>query len=162
MRLRLFFNLLEVAISSGSSGIEALSGSHNVYMHTGYGRTRNLLAVKTDVRLNDRCRGQESKDLREELERNVWREYAAIQTLQVWKEQAAVVLAVAMAKRRLSWVWRLWFGCGSGAFPPLVASHNIQGSATRLTTFPIIFSCSRQLSIVRDMVECVSTAAGIA
>ena len=30
-------------------------------MHTGYGRTRNLLAVKTDARLNDRCRGQESK-----------------------------------------------------------------------------------------------------
>jgi len=77
-RLQLFFNLLEVAISSGSSGIEALSGSHNVYMHTGYGRTRNLLAVKTDVRLNDRCQGQEPKALREKLERNVWREYAAI------------------------------------------------------------------------------------
>jgi hypothetical protein len=93
----LFFNLLEVAISSGSSGIEALSESHNVYTHTGYGRTRNLLAVKTDVRLNDRFRGQESKALREKLERIVWR-ICSYLDLQVWKAQAAVVLAVAMAK----------------------------------------------------------------
>ena len=49
-------------------------------MNTSYGRIRNLLAVKTDVCLNDRCRGQESKALREKLERNVWREYAAFQT----------------------------------------------------------------------------------
>ena len=66
-------------------------------MHTGYGRTRNLLVVKTDVRLNDRCRGQESKVLREKLERIAWR-ICSYPDLQDWKEQAAVVLAVAMAK----------------------------------------------------------------
>jgi hypothetical protein len=49
-------------------------------MNTSYGRIRNLLAVKTDVCLNDRRRGQEPKASREKLEWNVWREYAAFQT----------------------------------------------------------------------------------
>ena len=66
-------------------------------MNTGYGRTGNLLAVKTDVCLNDRCQGRESKS----FEREAGAEYGGnmqLSKLAGLERAAAVVLAVAMVK----------------------------------------------------------------